>query len=191
MSYPFSSIDTRINADAQDRLNVARAYLSKSFNQTYEHITRFCVLCIHRATTISFPFLYLIRYWFVGTADTMECSGKLTETSMHSRRMRTVRRLTVSHSIRRGGVALGACLPRGVSDWGVCPVGCIPAYNGADTPWTEWQTGVKTLPCPKHRLQAVKRCDLSGNPTPDIRGTILELFSRWDNKVQSMAALWG
>ena len=55
------------------------------------------------------------------------------------------------------GCLLGrGCLPRGcVSTWGcVCLWGvcqgevCIPACTEADTPlWTEWQTGVKTLPC--------------------------------------------
>ena len=52
----------------------------------------------------------------------------------------------------RGGVCLG--------DGGVWPVGCLSGgcfawvvYTLA--PWTEWLTGVKTLPCPKLRLRAV------------------------------------
>ena len=89
------------------------------------------------------------------------------QTRMHSSRMRTVR--SSSHvypsmhwgcasqqSLGRGVVCPGGCLPRGVSAYwgylpigGVCPEGvCIPACTGADTPlWTEWQTGVKQLPC--------------------------------------------
>ena len=67
-----------------------------------------------------------------------------------------------------GGVCLpGGCLPReGCLPGGVCPGGvsargcvwpgmclpggmCIPACTEAETLplWTEWQTGVKTLPC--------------------------------------------
>ena len=45
----------------------------------------------------------------------------------------------------RGGCLPGGCLPRGCLPRGVC----YPL-------WTEWQTGVKTLPCPKLRLWAVK-----------------------------------
>ena len=31
-----------------------------------------------------------------------------------------------------------------------------PLHAGIHPPWTEWQTGVKTLPCFKHRLRAVR-----------------------------------
>ena len=69
---------------------------------------------------------------------------------------------TVRCSDRRGGVHLvggvptqwgvpaGEYLPSGVytCQGGVPSRGCIPACTEADTPlWTEWQTGVKTLPC--------------------------------------------
>ena len=58
--------------------------------------------------------------------------GKTSPTRMHSSRMRTVR----CSSRLLGG---GGCLPGGV---------CITACTEADIPlWTEWQTGVKTLPC--------------------------------------------
>ena len=32
--------------------------------------------------------------------------------------------------------------------------------QGHPPPWTEWHTAVKTLPCPKLRLRAVKNCNL-------------------------------
>ena len=65
-----------------------------------------------------------------------------------------------------GASAWGWCLPRGVYPGGGvytslnpeadtslphCVLGHIPL-------WTEWQTGVKTLPCPKLRLWAVITC---------------------------------
>ena len=60
----------------------------------------------------------------------------------------------------------------GVPAWGVCtwsggvylPRGSAPGLGGVPArrvpaqvlpPWTEWQTGVKILPCPKLRLRAV------------------------------------
>ena len=86
------------------------------------------------------------------------------ESTMHSSRMRTTRLLTVSqHALGRKGVsqpALGrGCLlregvpgvvwPGGVP--GVPPRGQGGIYPGGrcrhPPPWTEWQTGVKTLPC--------------------------------------------
>ena len=48
-----------------------------------------------------------------------------------------------------GGVCLGG-LPRGFLPWGVSARGDVadPPGPETDTPlWTEWQTGVKTLPC--------------------------------------------
>ena len=47
--------------------------------------------------------------------------------------------------IGRGGVCpVGGCLPRWVSSQGgVCPSACWDTYPL----WTEWQTGVKKLPC--------------------------------------------
>ena len=74
----------------------------------------------------------------------------LFRASMHSSRMRTARLLTVS-----GGRSLpnpgGVCPTRGV---------CIRGGGWADPLplWTEWHTGIKTLPCPKLRLRAVKLC---------------------------------
>ena len=81
--------------------------------------------------------------------------------------MRTARLLTVSqYALGRGGVCLGVVVcPGGVSSramsaqGGVCPGGVFPGAGvcpgrrsvcpeGVKTPlWTEWQTGVKTLPC--------------------------------------------
>ena len=79
--------------------------------------------------------------------------------------MRTACLLSVSqHALRRGVSAWGreclhgwgmSCLPRGMSvQGGVCQ-GCLPRgvylcrgmYVADPPPWTEWQTGVKTLPC--------------------------------------------
>ena len=61
---------------------------------------------------------------------------------MHASRMRTACLLTISHSIGGGGY-----LPKeGVSQHAI----------GQTPPWTEWQTGVKTLPCLKLRLWTVK-----------------------------------
>ena len=61
--------------------------------------------------------------------------------------MHTARLLTVSRSILGWG-----CLPRGVSAQG----GWVSQHAmGQTPPWTEWQTSVKTLPCPKLRLRAV------------------------------------
>ena len=62
------------------------------------------------------------------------------------------------------GCLPGQCLPRGFLPggglaWGVCPRGvypggCLP--GGVHLPlWTEWQTDVKTLPCPELHLRAV------------------------------------
>ena len=69
-------------------------------------------------------------------------------TSMHSSAMRTARVLNVSHSI--------PCISGGSASWGVL-------YPGGQNPWlgrppspVNRQTGVKTLPCPKVRVPAVK-----------------------------------
>ena len=86
---------------------------------------------------------------------------------------------------RGRGVCPGSVFPRGVSTWGCLPRGCLPrgiclgvstrgvsawgmclsrggvspiaCWNTPPPLWTESQTGVKTLPCPKLRLRAVKR----------------------------------
>ena len=82
-------------------------------------------------------------------------------TRLHSSRMRTARVLTVSPSM----LCAGGCMvpggrvhgPRGVHGYGGWGGGGgILACTEADPPlWTEWQTGVKLLPCPKLRLRAV------------------------------------
>ena len=55
-----------------------------------------------------------------------------------------------------GGVCSGGCLPMGVSVRGCLPKGDVSAWMGVypskhwgrhPSPWTEWQTGVETLPC--------------------------------------------
>ena len=118
--------------------------------------------------------------------------SEISETRMHSSRMRTART-----TIRGGGVGwvgmylvLGGCTwsRGGTWSWGVYlvlgggvpgPMGCtwsqgdvpgpgggVPGPGGtlSGTPpplWTEWQTGVKILPCPRLRLRAViSTCDL-------------------------------
>ena len=95
--------------------------------------------------------------------------GNIYTTSVHSSRMRLAHLLTVSqNALCNGGVCipactgrgcvsvLGRCLPKGVSAQGVCVCpgvcGRHPPGPEADTPpptplWTEWQTGVKSLPC--------------------------------------------
>ena len=51
-------------------------------------------------------------------------------------------------------LACGVCIPACTGQGGVCPWGCLPigcvsqhALGQTHPPWTEWQTGVKTLPC--------------------------------------------
>ena len=109
------------------------------------------------------------NHWFVNKSDFTFACWKMQEevlnarTRMHSSRMLTVRcsgRLWGGGGV---GVCLGGvsaqmgCLPRGGVSWGwgvsaqggvcivggVCRGGCLPNTP----PWTEWQTGVKTLPC--------------------------------------------
>ena len=86
--------------------------------------------------------------------------------------MHTTRELTVSPSMlcARGvpdpvGVCQRGCVPVGITwSWGmVCQRGVCqrrgwyPIMHWGRPPlWTEWQTGVKILPCPKLRLRAVK-----------------------------------
>ena len=66
-------------------------------------------------------------------------------TRMHSSRMRTV---CCSDRLLGGGVFSGrGCLIRGCLPGGCFPGGCLPRGDLPDTPlWTEWQTGVKSLP---------------------------------------------
>ena len=87
------------------------------------------------------------------------------ETRMHSSRMRTACLLPVSPSMHSSqgdvpgpGVHL---VPGGYLVWGVTwswGVYLVPGgtYPGTPPLWTEWQTGVKILPCSKLRLRAVK-----------------------------------
>ena len=67
--------------------------------------------------------------------------------------------------LHRGWVCLP--IPRsacsGSASGGMCPTSPRSAYGGeglgrpaSPPPWTEWHTGVKTLPCPKLHLWAVK-----------------------------------
>ena len=102
-------------------------------------------------------------------------SGFYQGTRLHSSRMRTAHSLTVSPSMlcSRGGLVRGGCLVLGGSapGGGLLLGGCLvrgegglflgqPGPGGRWCPrgrppqWTEWQTGVKILPCPKLRLQA-------------------------------------
>ena len=79
----------------------------------------------------------------------------ILKTRMHSSRMHTTRLLTISRSIRWG--------------WGVvCPTPLdadhpspmqtpSPRCRPPRTPWTEWHTHVKILPCPKLRLRTVMK----------------------------------
>ena len=80
------------------------------------------------------------------------------KTRMHSSRMRTTRSLTVcrSRSIcpgRRGSACHACPPPRTPPPHATHPLPCSPRH--ARPRWTEWQTGVKILPCPKLRLRAV------------------------------------
>ena len=71
-------------------------------------------------------------------------------TRMHSSRMR------IGHSLPYGGDSVqGGPQSRGSPSGG--------SLSGRTPPhlWTEWQTGVKTLPCPKLRLRAVTRLFLT------------------------------
>ena len=96
---------------------------------------------------------------------------------MHSSRMCTARLLTYpggggGGSASRGVWLVGSASRRRGSAWGVCmgglfiqggsarsPQVCLQEGMGRPPPaplWTEWHTGVKTLPCPKLPLRAVK-----------------------------------
>ena len=71
---------------------------------------------------------------------------------------------------------VGGCLPRG----GVC----IPACTEADTPplWTEWQTGVKTLPCSNFVAGGNNGCYITVTRNPSS-STIIFVLSRHCNNV--------
>ena len=70
---------------------------------------------------------------------------------MHSGRMWTAHLLTASRGIRAG-----VCLE------GVCLGGCVSQHATGQTPLlssygqNDWQTGIKTLSCPKLHLRAAK-----------------------------------
>ena len=104
-----------------------------------------------------------------------------TITRLHSSRMRTTRLLTISRSIQWREVCLSPptyldadppdadYLEADTSFEADTPPRCRHPWSfmwpvmhaGKLTPprWTEWHTGVKTLPCPKLRLRAVKNAD--------------------------------
>ena len=86
-------------------------------------------------------------------------------TSMHSSRMRTARLLTGSrggglHPVGglHQGVHTGKSASRGAYIQGGCRVleGALHLGGGQTPSPMNRQTGVKTLPCPKLRLRAVK-----------------------------------
>ena len=88
----------------------------------------------------------------------------MNETSMHSSRMPTARLLSVSPSMHCGGdVCLwswrGICSWRGRLSLVQGEGGCIPAYNGADSPLcTEFLTHASeniTLPQLRLRLEII------------------------------------
>ena len=77
--------------------------------------------------------------------------------------MRTARLLAVSpsmHSSRRGCTwSHGGCEPGPGGYLVPGGVHLVPGGKGDVSPlWTEWQTGVKILPCPKLCLRMVKMC---------------------------------
>ena len=83
--------------------------------------------------------------------------------------MRTVRLLTVEKGVVSRGcvggcVQVGAHIPR--------PRG-TPCNQRQTPPPVDRQTPVKTLPCPKPRVQAVKMCSLQ---TASVKS---ELFEHW------------
>ena len=86
----------------------------------------------------------------------------LFPTRLHSSRMRTARSLTVSPSMLCswgvGGLVRGLAWSCG-GGGGAWSWGWYPSMHWGRPPalWTEWQTGVKILPCPKLRLRAVTK----------------------------------
>ena len=93
---------------------------------------------------------------------------------MHSSRMRTAHSLPYRGVSVQGSLCLGGLCPGGlclgglclgvsvwqVSVWGVSVWGVFVwrvSISGVCVQGTEWQTWVKTLPCPKLRLRAVTR----------------------------------
>ena len=83
---------------------------------------------------------------------------------MHSSRMRNPARLPYAGICFPGGggtcLVQGGCtclVPGGVPGPGesVPGPGGVYLVRYSPPPWTEWQTGVKILPCPKLRLRAV------------------------------------
>ena len=100
---------------------------------------------------------------FLGQNHRQRCWKSYLATRMHSSRMRTVRcsghldgggggaasqEVSAAVAVSGGGVSacrgMSACQGRCLPEGGCLCRGCQP-----DTPplWTEWQTGVKTLPC--------------------------------------------
>ena len=84
------------------------------------------------------------------------CEQNACETRMHSSRMRTACWLTRGGAYFWGVHTSGGC---------IIPVrveGCI--VSGCILPWTEWNTPVKTLPCPILRIRAVNMTSLHNQP---------------------------
>ena len=98
-----------------------------------------------RMNSVSMAFIFL------DTPEILKYITKKSEvrlsTSMHSRRMRTARRLSVSGE--RG-------LPSGRGGGSAWPWHC-GKLDPPPPPWTEWQTRVKILTCPILRMRAVIR----------------------------------
>ena len=88
-----------------------------------------------------------------GSTHLAICYQMTIETRMHSSGMCTSHLLTISQHALCRGVCPGGCLLGGVCPgWCVCPGSGghhpPPRTRGRHPPlWTEWQTGVKTLPC--------------------------------------------
>ena len=119
-----------------------------------------CSLILDREWTLGVD---VSVFWFV-TMYIVDASLCVSEI-LHRPRMHSSRMCTACFSghfvgsiFSRGRcVWLCGCLPRWVfAEVGVCLGGCLPRVGVYTTPlWTESQTGIKTLPCPKLHFRAV------------------------------------
>ena len=122
----------------------------------------------NRKIAISDNSIWISRTKYTISTDSKVTDKRLTLTSMHSSRMRTTRLLTVSGRGVCPTLGVGSASREGVypTPGGLHPEGFVqprgvlhPGGEVGQTPsplWTEWHTSVKTLPCPKLRLWAVK-----------------------------------